>query len=60
MTLGTARANPREFTADERAAFAHSIPTPGDATFDIWNDRAFWQCVLTGAWNYRLGDYPVL
>ena len=61
VMLGTGRANQRELTSDKRAAFAHAIPTLGDATFDIWpHDRAFWRHVPTGAGNYRLGGYQVL
>ena len=58
---GTGRAVHRSFTAAEHATLAGTLPTLGDATFDIWlNDRAFWRNVPAAVWNYRLGGYPVL
>ena len=58
---GPGRAVERNFTSDERAALADTLPTLGDTTFDIYlNDRAFWRNVPASIWRYKLGGYQVL
>ena len=58
---GQGRAVERNFTPDERAALADTLPTLGDTTFDIYlNDRAFWCNVPAATWRYKLGGYQVL
>ena len=58
---GQGRVVERAFTPKERAAMGDTLPTLGNATFDVYlNGDAFWRNVPAAVWTYKLGGYQVL
>ena len=50
-----------DYTSDERAVLADTVPALGRTTVDIHPyDCAHWKNVPVAVWNYRLGGYQVL